>query len=490
MFGVSLPGIGGSASGDLDQITKQVDELSEKLETAKTDIYGMLTAAVPKVSMKLPRLSPSIFSKSDADPSFERAPLLDAFAPALDGVSAGKSNGAKKAADAKMKALNAQKAAAETEREMQENARQALQKQSGMLQQLAAPSITAVVSLGLAVGLAYAELGAFVGPLIAAGSAAFINFISLAYAWKLRADGIFDVIGSVFEKTKGMVDQVLETVDDMIMGPLEQLDGALDDMVEDQKPTIQHMKKFESAMKAADPDFDLPDPEDLKKPLDGCEAMIDEFVATAKKEVPDKLDELIQSSLAGRIATDAQTFNGWVVILPLVIVCLLNVGIAVLQVSLSTGMGPTPSVSEHASSGVTRRLRGSHGQPSALAALHLPDDIKTYVQPAAVQILLTFLQVAAAFVLSQGPQICRLVNGSIGKLERTLNERINGRIQKAVDRVFGQAFGEVKDKADVFFPKFQDCMAKLKQAVDQAAKAAAVAGGAAQGLKKLGFGGA
>merc|ERR1719161_3057500 len=161
------------------------------------------------------------------------------------------------------------------------------------------------------------------------------------------------------------------------------------------------------------------------------------------------LDELIQSSLAGRIATDGPVFNRYVVMLPLAVVCLVNIGVAILQVTLSAGIISIPSGGPD-SIAPTRRLRGSQPLERAFE-FPVPDDIKVYLQPVLVQILLVALQVAAAFVLSRGPQICRIVNSSVGRLERTLNERINGRISTAVDRVFGQAFSEVKDKVDTFF---------------------------------------
>merc|ERR1712093_896416 len=110
-----------------------------------------------------------------------------------------------------------------------------------------------------------------------------------------------------------------------------------------------------------------------------------------------------------------------------------------------------------------------------------------YLQPALVQILLSCLQAAAAPLLSQGPRICLLLNGAINELQAKLNERVNGRIKEAVDRVFGQAFTEVKGKADDFFPKFKDSMKKLKQAMELAAKTEAAAAGVTSAVQRLGF---
>merc|ERR1712178_413024 len=156
------------------------------------------------------------------------------------------------------------------------------------------------------------------------------------------------------------VTDILDTVDDMIMGPLEKLENAIEDMAEEQKPTLDKMKEFEKAMKMADPSFDLPDPGDLQKPLDGCDDMIDDFVDKAKKEIPDKMQEMIQSSTAGKVATDEGQFNLYVVYLPLSVVLLINVALAVAQVYVMFKPPKSVSQSGHVIKPEGRSLRGSH----------------------------------------------------------------------------------------------------------------------------------
>merc|ERR1712100_1016683 len=129
-------------------------------------------------------------------------------------------------------------------------------------------------------------------------------------------------------------------------GPLTNLETAIDDLIEEQAPVLDNMKKFETGLRTIDPDFDLPDPEDLKKPLDGCETMIDNFVGRAKKEVPEKLEETVQSTLAGRIATYGPTFNRFVVLLPLSVVLAVNVSLAVLQVYVTVKTEHEPAASK------------------------------------------------------------------------------------------------------------------------------------------------
>merc|ERR1712106_455915 len=119
--------------------------------------------------------------------------------------------------------------------------------------------------------------------------------------------------------------------------------------------------------------------------------------------------------------------------------------VAILQVYLtvqpeqeSTGSGDIEATSKH------RQLRGASGFQEQLEKVEkmVPSqlrsgDLMPYVQPALIQILLGCLQAVFVLVMSQGPRICNIVNGMVQKQQDALNERVNGRIKEAVDRVFG-----------------------------------------------------
>lgn len=495
----SAPAGGSSGDGggsELDEAIKKVEEVSAKLADAEKTIYAKLNAAIPKVNIQLPKLNPALFGSApeNGGSTTEMAPLLEGAAPALSAADAAKPGKAKMAAT-KAKAQAAATKAAAAQKEMEDKAKEAMDKQSGMLKTvLAGQGSTAVASLGLAAGLSYASLGPLLGPMIAAVASSVICFLGLAKTWKDKTDGIFEIVNGVFGKIIAKVVDVLDTVDDMIMGPLESLEDRIDDMIEEQQPVLDNMKKFETGIKQIDKSFDLPEPADLKKPLDGCDAMVDKFVSKAKQEVPDKLQEMIQSTLPGRVATDSSTFNQFAVYLPLAIILAVNLSLAILQVYLtlqppqeSTGKGDIEKTSEH------RQLRGAAGFQDQLEKVEkiVPSqlrsgDLMPYVQPALIQILLGCLQALFVLVMSQGPRICKMVNEMVQKQQDALNERVNGRIKEAVDRVFGQAFSEVKEQSDNFFPKFKAATKKLKDAMAMAQKAQALAGGAAAAASALG----
>lgn len=520
---------GGDAGDDLDAALKQVDELSGKLDQSEKMIFDMLSKAIPKVEIPMPKLSPSMFGASGGDGESE--PLLgsEVSAQASDAPKPGAkmTKAKKKAEEVRKKTLEAKKQAEEARQQMAEEAKAAMANQMSAGKQVLAQSFAAATSVAVGVAISMAPVSALLGQIVAGVSATVINFLGLASSWKGRASGIFQTVSKIFDKIRDKVVKILDTVDDMIMGPLEKLENAIEDMEEEQKPNLDKMKQMESGMKMIDKNFDLPDPEDLKKPLAGCDSMIDEFVDKAKKEIPDKMTEIIQSTLAGRLATDESTFNLYMIVLPLSVVLIFNVLLALAQVWLMF----TPEDSESDASGAltnaTRSLRGTNMTSTMMNATttvltdatitmvsttplpmtnttllpgmnatmlpKLPqgmslNSVMPYIQPALVQILLAALQLVAALILSSGGRICSFVNGSIADFGKNINDRINKRIEGTVKRVFGDAFKEVKEKADLFFPKFKDAIKTLKQALETAAKAGAMAsamGDAAKGIGKM-----
>merc|ERR1719291_894357 len=145
---------------------------------------------------------------------------------------------------------------------------------------------TSATSVVMSLGLGALQLGATAGPVISAVTSCVLCMAGLAHTWKARSESIFDLLNKVFGKLTDAVLMVLDTIDDVLQGPLDKLDGMVDGMIEEQRPTLAKMQQFEDAIRKLDPDFDIPDPQDLKRPLDGCEAVIDEIVERAKREVP------------------------------------------------------------------------------------------------------------------------------------------------------------------------------------------------------------
>jgi len=114
------------------------------------------------------------------------------------------------------------------------------------------------------------------------------------------------------------------------------------------------------------------------------------------------------------------------------------------------------------------------------------DHFMPYLKPVFVQVALTALQILGALCLSSAPRICSLANASIAAVGKRVNVHINNSIKDAVDRVFGDAFKQVKETSDEFFPKFKKATQSLRKAMETAGKAQAMVGGAMGAAKGIG----
>merc|ERR1719191_2736557 len=249
------------------------------------------------------------------------------------------------------------------------------------------------------------------GPMLAAAIACFVNIMGLFMTWKGRAQMIYDVMNAQIDKAKKKVVDVIDTVDDMILDPLQKLIDVIDDMADEQKPALDKIKLVESTLK-----IDVPDPGDLKKPLDGCDDMIEEFVNKAKVEIPNKMDELVDMTFAGRVATDPKLWLLYAVSVPVGCVFLVNLSIALIQAYLSApaaevaGAAETSRLLLEEEETSHRMLRGNMPKiPKAPGSA----DLMPYLQPAITQVVAALLQVLASMIMSQGPRVAGLVNSAI-----------------------------------------------------------------------------
>jgi hypothetical protein len=466
-----------------------IDDLRSKLDEKEKAINGIVTASLPQVNVQLPTLSSEAFgtnANACSCPSFkfigrftgyekvadtltsaEALPMLlkdrAAFAP-----NAAETTAKQKAAEAQAKAAAAQQRAQEAAREMEDEARRLMEEQQAKAsRQFVAPIVAGVSSLLLALCVAYAQLGSFLGPAVVGVGAALANTAGLSRSWGNRAQSIFQVISAQIANAKEKVTTVIDTIDDMIMAPLQRLENTIDDLAEEQKPALNNLQKLESTL-----DVDIPDPSDLKAPLDGCEDMIDKFIRQAKSQIPEQIDEFVDMTQAGKIATDNGLFTRYVVVLPMATLLVANISLALFQVYIQTNLMSTERGAEQPTKLTQRRLRGAvHGHANAEAELFQLSHIMPCLQPALLQICMTLLQTAAVFALAQGPRLTAAVNRIIKSLQDRVNENLNDSIKDAVDAVFDKAFTQVKEKADGFFPKFQGLLDKLQEVQEGAEKA-------------------
>eukprot|EP00413_Alexandrium_margalefii_P005316 CAMPEP_0204521588 /NCGR_PEP_ID=MMETSP0661-20131031/5861_1 /ASSEMBLY_ACC=CAM_ASM_000606 /TAXON_ID=109239 /ORGANISM="Alexandrium margalefi, Strain AMGDE01CS-322" /LENGTH=496 /DNA_ID=CAMNT_0051527195 /DNA_START=40 /DNA_END=1530 /DNA_ORIENTATION=+ len=469
-----IPGIPGMGGDSLD-----IDDLMQKLAVAEKKVYGCVDSVIPKVDIVLPLLpsadagKPMSISCSCAKEPEIEMPLLSPDAqksvPDAREIEGGVAEGmSEKEAALKRKSEAAKAKAAKAAQEMEAKAEK-MAKEAGeqLHKQFVAPAMAAATSVAIAVSLAYMTALHAVAPWLNGALGALVNSMGFAYSWQTRSGGIFDLVNGVFGGAKQKVTDMLETVDDMIMGPVQNLFGAIDSMVEEQKPVFEKAKQLEATLKV-----DIPDADDLKKPLDGCESKITSTIDMVKKEIPAKMDAMVQSTFAGRVATQRSTWNLHVVYMPVAIIVVFNLSIAMATVYFTLPAAAGGSEVEQPPPAL-RSLRGGHhhapakpdGLPSSRTMPGLPssqDQIIAYLKPTLVQIVLAALQLAMALGLSQKPRVAGFVNTGIKSLAARVNDDINSMIRETADKTIGVAFKAVKDRADQFFPKIKDVMDKMK----------------------------
>merc|ERR1711920_203100 len=214
--------------------------------------------------------------------------------------------------------------------------------------------------------------------------------------------------------------------------------------------------------------------------------MIDKLIRKAKSQIPEKIDEFVDMTQAGKIATDNGLFTRYVVVLPMATLLVANISLALFHVYIQTKLMSTEDGAEQPTKLTQRRLRGAvQGHANAEESLFQLSHIMPCLQPALIQICMTLLQTAAVFALAQGPRLTAAVNRIIKSLQDQVNDTLNDSIKDAVDSVFGKAFQEVKEQADGFFPKFKNLLEKLQEIQEASEKANQMAGRGLDAVKSF-----
>lgn len=415
-----------------------LDDLETKLNESEKKLMPQLNAKLPEVSVTLPRMDPASFGAQSGG-----------YEPVGSGSvrETGVAEGEAPAAASKAAAAMAEGKA-------------------DLAKQFIVPLTTQAATLGIAGAAATAGVsGVAMGVL-----SAITNHAGTSLYWKNRADKIFDVMSDTITKIKDKVGDSLEVVEEKAAVPLRKVVAEIETIIKEQKPAVDKAHMLEKTL-----GMDVPDPGDLKKPLDGLDKVLDEKVGNVQKGIPAQIDTIVQASTAGRIAMNKSSFALYVIAIPLGIMLLVNIGIAVAQGVLMAPSAPAAAETSRLlgdGSDTSKSLRGSLDPSDAASdvAGAAQKDIVAAMQPAFVQCALALLQVVLSFLASQKKMVCGFVNAAIGKFQNSINNKINDEIKEVLSKVFESGFGEVKEAANDFFPKFKELFAALKKA-DQAGAA-------------------
>lgn len=502
--------------GDEGDLPIDIDDLTAKLEAAEGRIRGLISGAVPKVEVSLPRIPASAFDglggAAPAPRGFAAVPqdlemvpgssaggtgsasqvLLGNVAPATKEAgqaTAKTTEGAAEAAEAgaadleallgdehaRLQAAAASEAATISERieATRRWVRTTFDQQKhtarAKVEELRAPITSALSSLVFTLVVAIAGFG----PAIAIFASVVATTAGFAASLHTRAHGIRTILLAQLDNAVQKVLECVGKAKTVLLGLSSDVVDAIDGMCEEQKPALDKAKQLEDTLKV-----DIPDPSDMKKPLDACKDRLLDVAKQAEDQVPQGVRDLLNTLTIGKVINDEKQFNFLVVMLPTAGVFLLNATFGAVQFALHCQHALAQAQGMTAEGAVSgRHLRGAdplQGLDRQVAGMAWSN----YLSPWFGQVALMFLQVALAMAISSAPRLLPYANDAIEKVEASASDKINSRIQGAVDAVMKNVFDEVKEKCDDFFPKFKNVLGKIKDAQELAEKAGALAGAA------------
>jgi len=236
-------------------------------------------------------------------------------------------------------------------------------------------------------------------------------------------------------------------------------------MAEEQRPALEKMRELESSLQ-----MDIPDPSDLKQPLEACEDQIDACLNLLITETQYRIEELCASVSFMRVVMDSRMFR-FAVGLPSLLVLLSNVGLVAIQ------SWPThaPSLQSDA---LSMNISHDNLVPQSVFSDFAKQEIDwtEYLRPWISQMIALALHVVFGVMVTQEKRICGYVNAFIATMEEKLKSSINANLNKAARACFEAAFSQVSDRCDAFFPVLKDLMEKVEQAEAVAQRAGKLAG--------------
>lgn len=431
-------------------------ELLTKVEAAETKVRSLIGAAVPEVKLQLPRLETKSFESAASRRAADHGAAFAAVPSPPDATDVELGS----AAEGLLQTSGASRGnkTAETI--------------AGLARQLRAPLLAAASSLTLVVAAALAGVGAIPAAVVVVVA----STTGSICVWHAR---VANARTLVLEKLEASVASVLDVVRDVkesLLGLSDNVVAAIDKMAEEQQPALQKIRELESTL-----DVDVPDPNDLKRPLEGCRSKALSWVAQVEETIPSMINELASASFIGKLAMDPQLFIRVVVGLPALAILALNLSLAFAQ--LAFGVAQHAAQHDGAQHGAhdvraaTKAFEVQRSNATLDAVLHPEQglDWSAYLNPWMSQMGLMFVQVAVAMLLSEASWLCTFANGMLTRVEEKANISLNDQVSTVVGQVCGQSFSEVAAQCDMFFPRFKDTLSKLEQAMELARKAEALA---------------
>jgi hypothetical protein len=419
----TLLGSAGAAESTGAKPDFDIGDMRWKLEAAEAKIRCLTDAAVPEVRLRLPRLHLPEAPRPVTEISRDAPAELEAGVPSQ---------------------------VVEEERMLLE-AEVGSRAIAATASQLRTPLLTAALSFSLAVVSASVGLA----PILPALATAVASATTSAFILKGRVVALREVVLAHLDSVRKEVLEALQQATEVVARLAGQLTDAIDRMIQEQRPVLEKVRELESTLQV-----DIPDPGDLKRPLDDSEGQVEGHLGAIVEECRGRVDQLCASVPLLRAITDGTPLLLFAVAFPTVLTLLCNVGLAVLETSSKV------SVSAHDQALFT-------GQKVGNSTFYYPEGIAwaDYLRPWFSQMLAMALQVAIGVLATQEARAYSFVNSFICGMEESLNAELNAKLAATVRACFEDAFKQVEQRCDAFFPQFKDLLEKVDQADQLAQKA-------------------
>lgn len=262
--------------------------------------------------------------------------------------------------------------------------------------------------------------------------------------------------------------EVSSEVKTPMLALIKEAEDTIDGLVDTLKPPFAKVNDARDQLKGAASSLEIPNADAVMDPLKAILGTVKEFVQTAKEQVPTIMEDLLGSTLPGKVMTSEFHFNAVFVALPLFVSFCINMPVAVMAALRNATEIPEPSdetaVADSPGANTTNSTTLDGWLPNVPAGQEM-DALKPYYMPAVSQLILIATQIFLALLLTAKRIACRMANSGISSFETKLNNQINQRIDDAVGKIFRETFAVVKSKTSELTGKLKAVLGKVEQAL-------------------------
>ena len=299
-------------------------------------------------------------------------------------------------------------------------------------------------------------------PLVLALISTAAHYRILARNWWREAEAIFSRINDAWTSAKAFVIGVMDTLDSLVLEALNELRGLVDRLVKESEDAVAAMRQSETYLCIVDSNFVLPQPSDLRRPIDAVQARAERVAKTIKLDALRKADEIVDSSLIGCILTRKRLFMRTFAVAPLALVLVVNT-----IATVATGAAQ-PTLIQDPSAAIALETSVPQALPAANSAavdseINVLSIMAGYVWPTFAQAACACTQALVLAIISHKPVVVRVLNFIIGIIEAGLELWVNTKARAILDPITGPAMETVAEHADTFFPHFRESLTMLQQ---------------------------